>query len=59
MVAVRAVSAGARSAGISFVEYVRSGRDPVSVAIMAEVRFAFIRSGTVLSVAPHGTLHSV
>jgi solute carrier family 30 (zinc transporter), member 9 len=37
LVAVRAVAAGARSAGLSFLEYVRSGRDPVSVAVMAEV----------------------
>jgi hypothetical protein len=38
LVAVRSVAAGARSAGVSFLEYVKSGRDPVSVAIMAEVR---------------------
>lgn len=38
MVAIRAVAAGARSAGVGFLEYVKSGRDPVSVAIMAEVR---------------------
>lgn len=39
VVAIRAVAAGARSSGIGFLEYIKSGRDPVSVAIMAEVRF--------------------
>ena len=36
LVAVRAVMTGARVAGMQFFEYVKSGRDPVSVAIMAE-----------------------
>jgi hypothetical protein len=36
MVAARAVLAGARAAGMRFLDYIRSGRDPVSVAIMAE-----------------------
>ena len=35
-VAARAVIAGARTAGMRFVDYIKSGRDPVSVAIMAE-----------------------
>jgi hypothetical protein len=41
MVAIRSVAAGARSAGLGFLEYVKSGRDPVSVAIMAEVQCCF------------------
>lgn len=36
LVAVRAVAAGARAAGMRFLDFVKSGRDPVSVAIMAE-----------------------
>jgi solute carrier family 30 (zinc transporter), member 9 len=36
LVAVRAVHAGAAAAGMRFFEFVRSGRDPVSIAIMAE-----------------------
>jgi solute carrier family 30 (zinc transporter), member 9 len=36
LVAVRAVQAGARAAGMGFLEFVKSGRDPVTVAIMAE-----------------------
>jgi solute carrier family 30 (zinc transporter), member 9 len=36
LVAVRAVQAGARAAGMRFVDFVKSGRDPVTVAIMAE-----------------------
>lgn len=35
-VAVRAVAAGARATGMKFLDFVKSGRDPVSVAIMAE-----------------------
>ena len=35
-VAVRAVMAGARAAGMRFWDFIKSGRDPVSVAIMAE-----------------------
>jgi solute carrier family 30 (zinc transporter), member 9 len=36
LVATRAVWQGAKAAGLRFWEYIRSGRDPVSVAIMAE-----------------------
>ena len=36
LVAVRAVAVGAKAAGLKFWEYIKSGRDPVSVAIMAE-----------------------
>lgn len=36
LVAIRAVAAGARAAGMRFADFVKSGRDPVSVAIMAE-----------------------
>jgi solute carrier family 30 (zinc transporter), member 9 len=36
LVAIRAVHAGAAAAGMRFLDFVRSGRDPVSVAIMAE-----------------------
>lgn len=35
-VAIRAVAAGARATGMRFLDFVKSGRDPVSVAIMAE-----------------------
>jgi zinc transporter 9 len=35
-VAVRAVQAGARAAGMGFLDFIKSGRDPVSMAIMAE-----------------------
>lgn len=36
VVAVRAVRAGAEQAGLPFMEYVRRGIDPTSVAVMME-----------------------
>ena len=35
-VAAQAVRAGARSQGVSFWDYVRSGRDPTTIAVLAE-----------------------
>ena len=36
MVAVRAVRAGAEAASLSFLEFVRRGMDPTSIAVMME-----------------------
>lgn len=36
LVAIRAVREGAEVAGLSFMEYVRRGIDPTSVAVMME-----------------------
>ena len=56
LVAVRAVAAGARSTGLGFLEYVRSGRDPVSVAIMAEVHFPSSSCHTHLQTVVHALI---
>lgn len=51
VVAVRAVRAGAEQAGLPFMEYVRRGIDPTSVAVMME------DTGAVAGLAVAGASH--
>ncbi len=52
-VAIRAVRAGAEAAGLTFLEFVRRGLDPTSIAVMME------DAGAVAGLCIAGTAHIV